>query len=273
MLQLYTMNRRQLTFVILLNALISLTIAVGVVWVVEQQRPDPERLVALATPALPAFSSPAEEGAEATAAAVTEAAVTAAAVAAAAVPPEAAAQAEATPSSLPASGEEIYIVQAGDILSAIAGRYGVSMQAILDANGLSNPDFVFSGQRLIIPFDEGGQAGEATPASSGPASGSGLRVASFQGVGQPGREALQIANDSDRVVDLQGWRLEKEGGPSYLFGSLTLFPGSGVLLYTGTGTDSTVALYWGQPAPLWQPGAAARLVNPQGQEIARSAVP
>ena len=87
MLQLYTMNRRQLTFVILLNALISLTIAVGVVWVVEQQRPDPERLVALATPALPAFSSPAEEGAEATAAAVTEAAVTAAAVAAAAVGP------------------------------------------------------------------------------------------------------------------------------------------------------------------------------------------
>ncbi|MFM7172822.1 MAG: LysM peptidoglycan-binding domain-containing protein [Caldilinea sp.] len=262
------MNRRQLAFVILLNALISLTIAVAVVWVVEQQRPDPERLVALATPAIPAIVPPAEG-----AATVTPAAVPPAAVTPAAVTPAVAAQAEATPSPLPAAGEEIYVVQAGDILSAIAGRYGVSMQAILDANGLSNPDFVFSGQRLIIPFDEGGQAGEATPASSGQASGSGLRVASFLGVGQPGSEALQIANDSDLAVDLQGWRLEKEGGPGYLFGSVALYPGSGVLLYSGTGTDSTVALYWGQPAPLWQPGATARLVNPQGQEMARSTVP
>ena len=266
-LQLYNMNRRQLAFVILLNALISLTIAVAVVWVVEQQRPDPERLVALATPAIPAIVLPAEG------AALLPAAETPAALLSAAGTPAAAAQAEATPSPLPAAGEEIYVVQAGDILSAIAGRYGVSMQAILDANGLSNPDFVFSGQRLIIPFDERGQAGEATPASSGQASGSGLRVTSFLGVGQPGSEALQIANDSDLAVDLQGWRLEKEGGPSYLFGSVALYPGSGVLLYSGTGTDSTVALYWGQPAPLWQPGATARLVNPQGQEMARATVP
>jgi hypothetical protein len=44
------MNRRQLALIIILNALISLTIAVTVVWVVEQRRPDPETLAALATP-------------------------------------------------------------------------------------------------------------------------------------------------------------------------------------------------------------------------------
>ena len=40
------MNRRQLAFVILLNALVSLVIAVLVVWVVELRRPDPEALAA-----------------------------------------------------------------------------------------------------------------------------------------------------------------------------------------------------------------------------------
>ena len=40
------MNRRQLAFVVIFNALISLAIAVAVVWVVELRRPDPETLAA-----------------------------------------------------------------------------------------------------------------------------------------------------------------------------------------------------------------------------------
>ena len=52
------MNRRQLALVIILNALISLAIAVSVVWVVEQRRPDPETLAALATPILAPMAAP-----------------------------------------------------------------------------------------------------------------------------------------------------------------------------------------------------------------------
>ena len=44
------MNRRQLTLIIVLNALISLAMALTVAWVFEARRPDPEELVARLTP-------------------------------------------------------------------------------------------------------------------------------------------------------------------------------------------------------------------------------
>ena len=250
------MNRRQLAFVIILNAIISLTIAVAVVWVVEQRRLDVEPLVALETSnaaplPIPTFTpTPAAES-----------------------PPAEAPTPTPTPEAI--GEDEVYIVQAGDILSAIAARYGVSMQAIMDANNLTNPDFVFVGQRLVIP--RSGSSSASPTATNTPFSAStgatGLRIASFVGAGALASEGVQIANDSDLVVNLQGWRLEKENGPVYQFGGVSLFPGAGVTLYTGTGVDTSVALYWNQAAPLWERGAVARLVNPQGQEISRLTVP
>jgi len=49
-------------------------------------------------------------------------------------------------------GEVIYIVQPGDTLSGIAQRFGTTVAAIVAANGISNPDFIWVGQRLIIPI-------------------------------------------------------------------------------------------------------------------------
>jgi LysM repeat protein len=48
-------------------------------------------------------------------------------------------------------GGEIYVVQPGDVLGAIASRYGVTVRAIMDANGLTDPDRLDIGQELIIP--------------------------------------------------------------------------------------------------------------------------
>ncbi|MCB0152507.1 MAG: hypothetical protein KDE01_33225, partial [Caldilineaceae bacterium] len=44
------MNRRQLAFIVTLNAVVSLVIALAVVWLAELRRPDPEALAALSTP-------------------------------------------------------------------------------------------------------------------------------------------------------------------------------------------------------------------------------
>jgi LysM repeat protein len=54
-------------------------------------------------------------------------------------------------SPTPQSSSTIYIVQRGDILSAIANRFGVTVQAIVAANGLKDPNHIEPGQRLIIP--------------------------------------------------------------------------------------------------------------------------
>ena len=86
-------------------------------------------------------------------------------------------------------------------------------------------------------------------------------------------EVVNIGNDSDLAVNLQGWRLEREGGPAYTFGNLLLFPGSGLKLHSGPGTDTSVDVYWNQAAGVWSTGAVARLVNPQGAEVSRFPVP
>ena len=44
-----------------------------------------------------------------------------------------------------------YIVQQGDTLSQIAVAYGVSIDDLMAANGLSDPDSIFAGQELRIP--------------------------------------------------------------------------------------------------------------------------
>ncbi len=57
-------------------------------------------------------------------------------------------------------GEE-YTVQAGDTLGTISQRYGVSVEAVMQANGLTNPDLLAVGQVLTIPTPEPGPPGPA----------------------------------------------------------------------------------------------------------------
>ncbi|PIU90117.1 MAG: hypothetical protein COS63_03990, partial [Anaerolineae bacterium CG06_land_8_20_14_3_00_57_67] len=60
----------------------------------------------------------------------------------------------------PRSGPETYIVQAGDTLGAISLRYGVSVEALMQANGLYDPNTLAVGQTLQIPVP--------TPQPAGP---------------------------------------------------------------------------------------------------------
>jgi LysM repeat protein len=69
------------------------------------------------------------------------------------------------PASRPLADAQ-YVVQAGDTLSGIAARFGVSTQALVAANALSNPNLIFAGQQLVIP----GVPANAVPS---PATGSG----------------------------------------------------------------------------------------------------
>ena len=45
----------------------------------------------------------------------------------------------------------VYVVQLDDTLSALANRYETTVQALVQANGIENPDLIHPGQRLVIP--------------------------------------------------------------------------------------------------------------------------
>jgi len=57
----------------------------------------------------------------------------------------------APPASALASGDRVHTVRRGDTLSALAKRYGVSVQALLDANHLSANESLKAGTTLRIP--------------------------------------------------------------------------------------------------------------------------
>lgn len=54
-------------------------------------------------------------------------------------------------SAAPAANPLIHIVQWGENLFRIARRYGTTVEAIANANGILNPNRIYAGQRLVIP--------------------------------------------------------------------------------------------------------------------------
>lgn len=174
-----------------------------------------------------------------------------------------------------------HIVRAGDTLGVISVEYDVSVDAIMEANGLDNPNLISIGQELVIPgegfeaqplpeveVEESQEAsGELTPLPPEPA-GEGeasIAIAGVEGVGLIEGEAVQIVNDGTSEASLSGWKLADEGGNVYTFGQITLFgEGAGIKIHSASGDDRPTDIYWGQTDALWQSGDLVRLFDAQG---------
>lgn len=258
------MNRRQLAFVVLVNAMVSLVIALAVVWVFEARRPDPEELAAINTPRPAAVVAAPVEAASTP--------VTSAAPTTVTVTESAPVEAAATPT---AAAEEIYVVQPGDNLLAIATRYSLTVDDLLRANNLTNPDFVFAGQRLVIPLI-GGQPPRpaADTAPAGEPEVQGIQIAAVTNPGDLANEQVLVVNESDTAFSLQGWQLQRVGGPAFTFtNDAPLFPGGSVRVHTRGGDNTSIDFYWGLTEPAWPSGTTAQLINDQGTVVHSYTVP
>jgi N-acetylmuramoyl-L-alanine amidase len=71
------------------------------------------------------------------------------------------------PTAAPPPAARSHTVRSGENLTVIARRYGVSVAAIVSANGIANPSRIYAGQRLRIP---GSASPAAAPPSTTPAS-------------------------------------------------------------------------------------------------------
>jgi LysM repeat protein len=59
---------------------------------------------------------------------------------------------EPPPTATPTRQTQIHVVQKGENLLRIAERYGVTMQSIVEQNHLADPDVIYIGQSLVIPW-------------------------------------------------------------------------------------------------------------------------
>ncbi len=187
-----------------------------------------------------------------------------------------------------AEGPTVHVVQLGETLGSISQRYSVTVEDIMAANGLDNPNFISVGQEFIIPI--GGLA-TATPAptetlppntpptpiatEAPPSQGEAIvTINGVVGIGNLTEEAIQIVNSGNRQIGLLNWILSDESGYNYKFGQITLFgEGAGILLHTETGTNGPTDLYWNQENPILQSGETLTLVDADGNIVSTFTVP
>jgi len=70
------------------------------------------------------------------------------------LPPAASATVAPTEESPAAGGQQEYVVQDGDTLGAIAEQFGVTIDAIVQANSIADVNLIIPGETLIIPAAE-----------------------------------------------------------------------------------------------------------------------
>ena len=174
------------------------------------------------------------------------------------VPAEAAADTAATGDDAPV----VHTVQAGDTLNRISQQYDVSVDDIMAANGLTDPNVISVGQQLTIPV--GGLPTATVP----PPTEIAARPSPIP------TEAVQIVNNGAELQSLQGWKVRDEDGNVYTFGDVAIFgEGAGILLHSGAGADSPLELFWGLTEPAWRSGETLTLWDAAGQVVGTLVIP
>jgi LysM repeat protein len=279
------MTRKQVAFIIVVNAVISAAISVVITLLLP-------RVVLPPTLISPEVKSPSIEltssGAMAT---------------------------QAVLATTPTPEQVIHVVQPGDTISGLALQYDVSGEDIIAANRLENPNFLQVGAELIIPvgglleatatftpaptptdtpipFEPPSADMTATAAAElGLTTSAGatttplptslpltgelqVEITEVLGTGLVDQERVVISNLGDRLADMQGWTLTDADGNVYVFSNFRLWPGGNVTVHTRIGQDGNppANFYWGKLEALWSVGEVLVLKDADGMTLSTFAV-
>lgn len=109
-------------------------------------------------------------------------------------------------------------------------------------------------------------------AAQAPTGDTNITIENVFGVGDYQTEVVEIKRESDSDLVLTGWKLRDESGHEYTFPNLTLKKGA-IRIYTRSGSDSVIELFWGLPEAVWQAGELVTLVDTQGTLQASYRIP
>lgn len=277
------MTRRQLLTLILVNALVSLAIAVAVVLIAFNLGVNQSLTVPTPYVILPSTPTP--------------------------VPPSMP-TAPATPS--PTVPTEEYVVQPGDTLLGIAVRLDIDPQLLMALNDISDADRLLVGQSLRVPLGSVPPTPEVptpavaptamvTAAAAAPitetvaiTTSSGITLAApitdniaitatealtataipgeamITTVLAPGelpKEAVRLVNIGETPVRLRNWSLQRSDGRRYVFPDATLEPSAALLIYSRQGADTETALFWGLQEAAWRAGDVVTLADQAGRTV------
>jgi LysM repeat protein len=183
-----------------------------------------------------------------------------------------------TPTGNPtdANGCQTYTIKQGDTAGRIAQDFGISLGDLMAANDLSESDLtrLRIGQVLTIPLNGCGMPTEtptktptkfvlptAPPTATIAPTSSDVQIEITQ-VLSPGditAEGIEIHNISSGVIPMQDWIITDNTRLTFKFPKYNLFPGGRVTVYTRSGTNTPIVLYWGQPRAVW--GEADQVVK------------
>ena len=201
----------------------------------------------------------------------------------------------------------VHTVRAGDTISGLAEQYDVPQEDIIAANQLQNPNFLQVGTSLVIPVgglqaatptwtavptasdtplpfeppssDMTATAAVAAGATSTPATSveatlpaTGelqIEISEVIAAGEPDQERVVITNHGERLADMQAWTLSDDEGNTYTFPNFRLWPGGSVTVHTHIGQDGSPPsnFYWNKLVAMWSPGEVVTLKDAAGDVV------
>lgn len=159
---------------------------------------------------------------------------------------------EAPSAAQPAPTEAFIIhqVQTGETFESIAALYNMGVEELVAVNGFTQVQPLGTGEVLRIPLHPKGS----------------VVIDTVIGPGDLESERIQLRHRGEGELSLVGWRLEDQDGNVFIFPqapALTLYGGGAVSVYTRSGVNSVVELYWGMDQALWHSGATITLRDAQ----------
>jgi LysM repeat protein len=190
-----------------------------------------------------------------------------------------------TARSSPIGNVEAYEVEYGDTLGIISERFDVPVEELMRVNQLDDPNSLSIGMVLYIPVTpeavptQTPAPATSTPATSGsttpsaPPQEARLIINAVIGTGDLASEHVFITRTGDNQLSLAGWQLKDEDNNVFDFPQLELYKDGAVNVWTTSGTNTVVDLYWGLNNPVWSSGEKVTLLDDQDKVRATYTVP